>query len=362
MAPDTGTHSAPRVAQIDGKTTPLYTLPARWYHDAAVYEAERWSIFAGTWQFVCREADLPQPGDYSAVKVAGFDIFILRGREGQLKAFHNLCSHRAAPLFMEGTGHCDVLRCRYHGWVFDHDGKLKVAPHFGECDWFKKDENGLKSVRLDSWRGLLFVNIDGKAEPLIDFLGDVPDLVAPYPIESFTKRADEDFAIKCNWKTYTDNFVEGYHIPGIHPGLIQSIDFNGFETTYGKHVVIMKAPQKSGSIYGGLWLWIWPNMTLSVYPDGMNASRIVPHTPRSTTLHYSFYFQNLAPELAEAQQKTIDTNCQIVREDFGICEQSQANLEGGIYQRGPLSPRHEMGVKYYHDEVRAALGTQGIRE
>ncbi|WP_374309643.1 aromatic ring-hydroxylating dioxygenase subunit alpha [Dongia sp.] len=363
MAPDTGTQaSAMTGTMIDGKTTPLYTLPARWYHADDVYEAERWSVFAATWQFACREADLPQPGDYTAIMVAGFNIFVLRDRNGALKAFHNLCPHRAAPLFAEGTGHCDVLRCRYHGWAFDHDGKLKAAPHFGECDWFRKEEHGLKPVRLDAWRGLVFVNIDGKAEPLGDYLSDVARLVEPYPIESFNKRSDADFAIKCNWKTYTDNFVEGYHIPGIHPGLIQAIDFNAFETTYAKHVVIMKAPQKSGSIYGGLWLWIWPNMTLSVYPDGMNASRIVPHGPRATTLHYSFYFQDLSPSLLPAQQKTIDTNCEIVREDFGICEQSQANLEAGIYQRGPLSPRHEMGVKYYHDEVRAALNSQGIRE
>jgi choline monooxygenase len=361
MAPDTGTHGT-STAMIDGRTTPLYTLPARWYHDADIYEAERWSIFAATWQFACRVTDLPQPGDYTAIALAGFNLFVLRDRNGALKAFHNLCSHRAAPLFAEGTGHCDVLRCRYHGWTFDHDGKLKAAPHFGECDWFNKEEHGLKPVRLDCWRGLVFVNIDGQAEPLADYLSDVAKLVEPYPIESFMKRGDADFAIKCNWKTYTDNFVEGYHIPGIHPGLIQAIDFSLFETTYAKHVVIMKAPQKSGSIYGGLWLWIWPNMTLSVYPDGMNASRIVPHGPRSTTLHYSFYFQDLSPEKAAAQQQTIETNCGIVREDFGICEQSQANLESGIYQRGPLSPRHEMGVKYYQDEVRAALRGRGIDE
>lgn len=85
-------------------------------------------------------------------------------------------------------------------------------------------------------------------------------------MESFTKTDTADFSMDSNWKTYTDNFVEGYHIPGIHPSLIQAIDFNGFETTYQRNVIIMKAPQKSGSIYSGLWLWIWPNMTLSIFP------------------------------------------------------------------------------------------------
>lgn len=363
MAPDTGLHAIPaQGGMIDGKTTPLFTLPAKWYHDEGVYEAERWGIFANTWQFICREADLPNPGDYTAAEFSGFKVFILRDRHGQLKSFHNMCPHRAAPLFAEGTGHCDVLRCRYHGWAFDHDGKLKVAPYFGEADWFKKEEHGLKPVRLDTWRGFVFINLDGKAPPLLDFLGDVPALVEPYPIESFQKKDVADFAVKSNWKTYTDNFVEGYHIPGIHPGLIQSIDFNGFETTYQRNVVIMKAPQKEGSIYGGLWLWIWPNMTLSVYPDGMNASRIVPHGTRSTTLHYNFYFQDISPALEESQRRTIETNCQIVREDFGICEEAQDNLESGLFKNGPMSPRHELGVRYFHDEIRKALKPQGVSE
>lgn len=370
MAPDTGletttpaTHAVPAGGgMIDGKTTPLYSLPAKWYHDPEVYEAERWGIFANTWQFVAPEQDLPNPGDYTAVEFTGFKVFVLRDRHGELKAFHNMCPHRAAPLFAEGTGHCDVLRCRYHGWAFDHDGKLKAAPYFGEADWFRKEDHGLKPVRLDIWRGFIFVNLDGKAPPLLDFLGDVPALVEPFPIESFKKKDVADFSVKTNWKVYTDNFVEGYHIPGIHPGLIQSIDFNGFETTYQRNVVIMKAPQKQGSIYGGLWLWIWPNMTLSVYPDGMNASRIVPHGPRSLSLHYSFYFQDLSPELEASQRHTIETNCQIVREDFGICEDAQTNFEAGVFRCGPMSPRHEMGVRYFHDEIRAALKPQGVTE
>lgn len=135
-----------------------------------------------------------------------------------------------------------MLRCLYQGWAYDHDGKLKAAPHFGECDWFNKDEHSLKPVRIGTWRGVVFVNVDGKAADLTDFLSDVAKLIESYPIESFQRRDGADLAIKCNWKTYTDNFVKGYHIPGIHPFLSQAIDFERFETTYGKHVVIMRAP------------------------------------------------------------------------------------------------------------------------
>jgi choline monooxygenase len=168
--------------------------------------------------------------------------------------------------------------------------------------------------------------------------------------------------MNCNWKTYTDNFVEGYHIPGIHPSFNAVIDFSMFETTHADALVIMTAPQKNGSIYGGMWLWGWPNYTLSVYPTGMNCSRIVPIDEKRTRLVYSFFFKDVSAAAAEANERTIETNCAIVREDFGICEHAQGNLEAGIFQRGPLSPKHETGVRYFHDGVRQALGREGLRE
>lgn len=338
---------------------PVLSLPAAWYHERATYLAERPAIFARTWQFVGPVSDLARPGAYRAIEIAGYRLFVLRDRAGALKAFHNSCPHRAAPLFAEGTGHCNVLRCRYHGWTFDHEGRLKAAPHFGEASWFDKADHGLKPVRVEVWRGLVFVNLDLAAEPLSDFLAEVTDLTAAYPIETFARFDEARFEMASNWKTYTDNFVEGYHIPGIHAGLNAAIDFERFETTYRKHVVIMTAPQRDGSIYGGLWLWIWPNMTLSVYPDGMNTSRILPISEARTGLEYTFYFADLGPALQDKHRATVETNCAIVREDFGICEEAQGNLAAGVHQAGPLSPRHEEGVRYFHSEIRAAFQRLG---
>jgi choline monooxygenase len=334
------------------------SLPADWYFDPAVYEAERRQIFAKTWQFIGPESEFERPGDYRAVQVAGYRLFVIRERAGGLRAFHNICPHRAAPLLSEGDGHCDVLRCRYHGWSFATDGRLVATPNFGEAAWFDKKAHGLTPVRVEVWRGLVFAAIDDAAPSLIEFLGDLPALLEPYPIETFGKLDQAAFAMNCNWKTYTDNFVEGYHIPGIHAGLNAAVDMSRFETTHQRGVVIMKAPQKGGSIYGGLWLWIWPNMTLSVYPDGMNTSRIIPTSEERTELRYEFYFADAAAGLTEKRRATIETNCGIVREDFGICEEVQQNLRSGIYRDGPLSPRHEDGVKYFQDMVRQSLAQE----
>jgi phenylpropionate dioxygenase-like ring-hydroxylating dioxygenase large terminal subunit len=340
----------------------VYGLPARWYWERDIYQAERRQIFAREWQLVGPASDLPKPGDYVAAEVAGYRFFVIRDRDGALRGFHNVCPHRASQLLDDGAGHCDLLRCRYHGWVFDTAGNLRRAPDFGEAEWFRKEAHGLMPIRIETWRGLVFANFDHDAPALIDALGSLPETVKDYPIESFTKVRQAEFEMHCNWKNYTDNFVEGYHIPGIHPSFNAVIDFSKFETTHRDALVIMTAPQKNGSIYGGLWLWGWPNFTLSVYPGGMNCSRIVPVAENRTRLVYSFFFRDVSDAAKEANERTIETNCDIVREDFGICERSQANLEAGIFQRGPLSPRHEVGVRYFHDRVRQAMAREGIVE
>ncbi len=279
-------------------------LPAEWYHRADMFERERQAVFAREWQFIGSAAALAHPGDYIATEIVGWRVFVIRDREGELRGFHNLCRHRAGYFLEDGQGHCDVLRCKYHGWVYDTKGRLRATPGFGEAGWFDKQDFPLLPIKVGLWRGLVFVNLDHDARPLESALGDLPELTAPYPVESFACLQEVQFDISCNWKTYTDNFVEGYHIPSIHPGLNAAIDFEGFETTQ----------------------------------------------------IYHFYFRDTGAEQAEARARTIETNCQIVREDFGICEIAQRNLEAGAFSRGPLSPKQEAGVRYFHDRLRGSLG------
>ncbi len=333
-----------------------FTLPASWYHAREIYARERHTVFGREWLWIGHVSDLARAGDTIATEIAGWRVFVIRDRAGGLKGFHNVCRHRAGPIVEDGAGHCDVLRCRYHGWVYDTDGRLRATPDFGEAPGFARSRYGLHPIRVETWRGLVFVNLDAAAPPLADGLGDLVTESAPYPVERFARVREVRFDIACNWKTYTDNFVEGYHIPGIHAGLNAAIDFKRFTAEGRNRIVRMAAPQRDGSIYGGVWLWAYPNMTLSVFPEGMNTSRIVPVDEKRTRLVYNFFFRDAAPERAAANDRTIEINCGIVREDFGICETAQGNLESGIYDRGPLSPRQEEGVRYFHALLRRSLG------
>ena len=340
---------------IQNTRTLAYGLPAAWYHRPDIYEQERQRIFRREWTWLGRTEQLAKPGDYLAIDIAGWRVFAIRDRDGNLRAFHNVCRHRAGPLVADGAGHCDVIRCAYHGWTYDTAGRLRATPAFGAAPDFDKKDFSLFPVRIDSWRGFVFVNLDADAGPLVEGLGDLVKETADFPIEDFHYVHAESFDMNCNWKTYTDNFVEGYHIPGIHPAFHAVIDFDKFTTEGRNRTVIMQAPQKDGSFYGGTWLWRYPNMTLSVFPDGMNISRILPLGPGRMRQSYNFLFRDTSDAAMVRNRDTIARNCAVIREDFGICESTQANLESGIFDRGPLSPRHEDGVRHFHDLVRQSL-------
>jgi len=340
---------------VIGKPQPmLKNLAPSFYVDSEIYRSERQAVFARHWHMLGPVAAVATPGQYLAVELANWKLFVLRGKDGQLRAFHNVCRHRGARLLEEGTGQCQTLRCPYHLWTYDDQGTLRSAPWFGEDLGFSLEDWPLTPVSLETWRGLLFVSIAPELS-LAEQLGDLPEEVAEYPIESFQAVASERFVMSANWKTYTDNFVEGYHIPGIHPGLIKAIQFDRFESVARRGLVRMTSPQRDGSIYGGKWLWMWPNWTLSVFPGGMNTSRINPLAVDRTELVYHFYFVDVSAATENSRASTIETNCGIVREDFGICEHTQKNYASGAYIPGPLSPRHEQSVAYFQGRVRAAL-------
>ncbi len=335
-----------------------FGLPAAWYHEPEIYERERQSVFRREWIWLGRVDQLKSPGDYVAIEFAGWRLFAIRDRDGELRAFHNLCRHRGAPILKDGPGRCDVLRCGYHGWTYDTAGRLRATPHFGEAAGFDKRNFGLLPIRVAVWRGFVFVNLDDDPRPLEESLGDLAAEAAPYPLEAYTFVHAETFEMACNWKVYTDNYVEGYHIPGIHPAFNAVIEFDKFTTEGRNRTVIMKAPQKDGAFYSGTWLWRFPNMTLSTFPGGMNISRIVPMGPRRVRQDYNFLFADTSSSAMVRHRRTIEQTCDVIRQDFAICEGTQASLEAGIFAQGPLSPRHEQGVRYYHDLLRQALGSE----
>jgi choline monooxygenase len=320
-----------------------------------IWQQERRRIFAQTWQFMGPAAAVARAGDYLAIDIAGTPVFAIRGRDGTLRGFRNVCRHRGAKLLPDGAGQCGLVVCPYHKWSYADTGRLVQAPWYGRDPAIVPEDWPLHPVHLAEWRGLLFAALDPEGS-LLDQLGDLPGELSDEPMESYTATDSATVSFEANWKVYTDNFVEGYHIPGTHPSFYAAIDFDAFETTAHRGYVRMTAPPKEGLFYRGKWLWMWPNWTLSLFDGGMNVSRINPVGAHRTDQHYHFFFTDTSEAAAPARARSVQGTLAVVREDTQVCSETHRNYMAGAYEAGPLSGRHEKGVQYFQTCVTRALG------
>ncbi|NKB64636.1 MAG: Rieske 2Fe-2S domain-containing protein [Gammaproteobacteria bacterium] len=293
-------------------------------------------------------------GDYVSEDIAGARVLAIRSRDGKLRGFRNVCRHRGALLLNRGEGRCHTLRCPYHNWLYDDAGNLINAPWFADDEDLNLDEWHLESISIEIWRGLVFVCIDPR-ESLIHQLGAIVVELEDVPVQDYLCTHSEKLSFDGNWKIYTDNFVEGYHIPGIHPEFYDAIHFDQFETEAKVGYVKMTAPAKKDLFYKGRWYWMWPNWTLSLFEGGINTSRINPIDHQHTELIYHFYFNDDSDETQALREDIIRQNLAVVKQDFQICIDTHKNYASGGYQPGPLSPRHEQGVGYFQQRYRDSV-------
>ena len=207
---------------------PIRTLPAWTYRTPEFYEAERREIFRKQWVLAGHVCDLQNSGDYVSLSVAGEPIVVIRGGDGQLRAFSNVCRHRGSRV-ADGSGNCGkALRCPYHGWTYGLDGKLLGVPEKSGFPGFDKDANGLWPLSLGVSAGFVFVNFDPDAAPLGQMLGPFEEWLAPYRTERLVRYESGTAVLPINWKNSIDNYLEGYHIPVGHPGLLRLLDYKQY--------------------------------------------------------------------------------------------------------------------------------------
>lgn len=333
------------------------TLPARLYSDHALYELERRKIFAPNFHLAAHASMLPRAGDVYALTIAGYQLLIVRQDNGTLRAFHNVCRHRAGPLAHDGASHCgEHLTCKYHGWRYALDGRLRSATGFGPAEGLDVRSLGLFPASVREWRGFIFVAPDEDAVGFDDFIAPLARHAARLPLEDFTFAERRTHAIACNWKTYVENYLEGYHVDAVHPSLAAEVDAARYRVTMEGMVAIHEAPARNpvANVYDGLWAWAFPVLGVNVYADGLMMERMWPDGANRTILDYLFFFRE---GLSDARKTEILAMSETVTgEDKVICEAVQRNLDAGIYASGVLSPTHENGVAWFQTEIRRRLG------
>lgn len=321
------------------------TAPTALYRDPAVFERERQTVFRRAWQFLGLEADLAQPGDFLAETLAGYPVVAVRAEDGGLRAFHNVCRHRAGPLVGEPKGHCGrELVCRYHGWRYALDGRLRSATAFGAAEGFDPRDFGLFPVRIESWRGFLFVNLDADAPPLMDTLRPLDVLFGNRSVPTAVLRRQHPIA--CNWKVYVENYLEGYHIDAVHPALAAEVEADHYAVRMDGQIAVHEVPATAGAAEG-LWAWIWPNLAFNLYKGVVMVEHMRPAGHDGTVLDYIYLHEAGDPGM----QAALATTERLTSEDRWICERVQQNLNAGIYQAGALSPRHENALAWFQARV-----------
>ena len=330
------------------------TLAAELYAGRETYEHERKAIFARTWLFLGHESQLPETGSVIAATIAGFPVLVVRDERGGLRGYHNVCRHRAGPLAYDGESQCGArLTCRYHGWSYALDGRLASARDFGPAKSFDPREYSLYPLRCESWNGFVFVNADAHARPLSEEIAALDEKIAGLRLNDLRIVHRASHPIRCNWKTYVENYLEGYHVPLIHPALNASGDFNKYDVEVNPPTVFHRVQTTNDAAVAGVWAWFWPCLAINAYADGILIERMTPVGHGVTTLDYLF----LAPPHTSEKdiRRSIEASLVTTQEDIAICEAVQRNLDAGIYKVGRLSPKHEQAVAWFQSEVGKSL-------
>ncbi|MDX2275416.1 MAG: aromatic ring-hydroxylating dioxygenase subunit alpha [Hyphomonadaceae bacterium] len=329
------------------------TLPASWYADPNLWSRERRAIFAKSWHFVTHASALPETGAWRAETLAGYPVLVVRDEAGALRGFHNVCRHRAGPLTEGEEGRCEgALVCRYHGWRYQLDGRLRLARDFGAAADFDPREFSLWPVRVETWRGLVFANLDLEAAPLTALLAPLDARLGDADWSKLHIAARRSHDLGCNWKTYVENYLEGYHVPLLHPSLDAEVDSSRYAVRMEGAIAIHEVPMRDPNpVYEGLWAWAWPNVAFNIYARGLMLERMSPIDHARTRLNYLY----LMPEGETVSDETMKMSDAVVAEDKWVVERVQQNLGAGIYEVGRLSPKHEGCLAAFQRMVRAAL-------
>lgn len=358
--------SLPAIDRADLAITPVTrseTIPSAWYVDPAFHAVDRDAVFARSWQNVGSVDQVREPGQFLVATVADNPIIVVRGNDGALRAFFNVCRHRGGPLAL-CDGQAKALRCQYHGWTYLLDGSLRGVPKMDRSELFDKKDFGLLPLRVDVWQDQLFVHLDPDAEPVANTFAGIAERIAPSRVAGLTFAKRVDYEVGCNWKVYVDNFLEGYHVPFVHPELVSLFEYSQYRTEVFERYNLQWTPldAKTESPYGGnggggqaWYYWVWPNFMLNILPGRVQTNVVEPLGPDRCRVVFRYYYHDLATAAGRARLEADHAYSDKVQgEDREICERVQAGLGSRAYDRGRFSPEMEEGVWHFQSLLKGA--------
>ncbi len=333
------------------------TIPSTWYTDPRFFELEKDCIFGITWQFVCHETQVQQPGQHVVTTIADNPILVIRGKDNILRAFYNVCRHRGGPLAVcNGKTEHHVLQCHYHGWTYLLDGQLRGVPDFDRVELFDKKDYGLIPVNVEVWEGLVFVHLGKNPPPMLTYYDGIIQRIAPMKLHTkkFFKRVT--YNVRCNWKVYADNYLEGYHLPFVHPELTKMLDYQQYVTEAFRWYSLQHSPfSGADNVYTkgdgmAFYYFVFPNFMMNILPGRVQTNLIVPVTHDTTSVVFDYLYDDItSPQALKVIEEDMAYAHSIQLEDIEICEHVQRGLRSRAYHRGRFSVKREEGVYHFQN-------------
>ena len=356
-----------------------FSLPGWIYRDADFLRAEKQQVFAASWQIVCHLNDIPNPGDYHTLDFLGEPIVVVRGRDYGVKAFFNVCRHRASRLLDGAAGHCPGrIVCPYHAWTYDLEGALAAVPHRKEFVDFSLTDYRLKPVESEIYQGFIFVRLQPGLPSVAEMLAPYQEELSCYRFEELKPLGRVTMRMRhVNWKNVTDNYSDGMHIAVAHPGLSRL-----FGQTYGIEAelwvdkmsgYLRDAPssQLSERMYQAvlpksphlpeerqrLWLYfkLWPNVAFDIYPDQVDFMQMIPISATETLVREIAYAHpDERREMRAARYLNWRINRRVSLEDKTLIERVQAGMSSRSYTPGPLG-HNEVSLRSFARRLRELI-------
>lgn len=338
-----------------------WSLPGWLYTDAEYFELECARVIRPSWQIVCHESDLAEPGAWRTLSYLGEQLVVVRGGNGAIRGFHNVCRHRAMRLVEGASGCARKLVCPYHAWVYELDGRLTGVPMKSDYPALRLEENGLAAVEVETWRGFVFVRLEDDGGPSVAaMMAPYDEEVAPYRFEEMRRLSDvRERERRVNWKNVGDNYSDNLHIPVAHDGLTRlfgksyAIEAAGWvdrmsgelvdrpssdwwERFYQTHLPrvdhLPEANQRR-------WLYykLWPNMAFDIYADQIDFMQWLPLTPTTSLLReMSFALPDPRREMRLVRYANWRINRTVNAEDTWLIERVQEGMASSSYTAGPI--------------------------
>lgn len=370
--------------EVDEDVRRAWTAPSELYSDPVLFETIREGVFARSWQHLGHVDGVRTPGSVEPVTLLpgllDEPLLLARSGDDELRLLSNVCTHRG-NLLVEAGGHCNVLRCRYHGRRFELDGSFLSMPEFDDAEGFPTPADDLPRLPLATWGKLAFTNLDPDLDPDLD---RAPGPGGPPAFETLAAPLDErmgwlphdalgfdptrsrDYLVRANWALYVENYLEGFHIPYVHAALAGALDYGAYRTELyptsslqlgvaadGEEAFDLPADSPDAGVrIAAYYWWLFPNTMLNVYPWGISVNVVQPLAIDRTKILFRTYVHDPS-RLDAGAGAGLD---RVEREDEAIVEAVQKGVRSRLYHRGRYSPKRETGVHHFHRLLAAALG------